>query len=316
MESKAPSFTKYLSYSSMETYFGYIKCAQDALQIFKACHLGVLPRVRRRLSDRERSTIRSGSVFVWYEREAGMRRWTDGRSWSPSRVSGSFLTYKELNCKQKKHLSQPDQAVYKKNGLIKQSFSITTQSNDKIHLISYFTDADVTDRKLICPIDDLKLAKSIESNGKNQSVARVFKNENPVSEQTVSSQLPQLHWQSPVPTTTVRYTEEEDNNTVSGMSIATTPSLVNSPDCNSVSTTSLEETQDHPAIFALNLISKHDSKAQSNVDMSSKIQLPPIVLPSESSTVTNSYTQPTNGCYRLQEDERQLRALSQYLQLF
>ncbi|KAG2172001.1 hypothetical protein INT43_001478 [Umbelopsis isabellina] len=300
----------------METYFGYIKCAQDALQIFKACHLGVLPRVRRRLSDRERSTIRSGSVFVWYEREAGMKRWTDGRSWSPSRVSGSFLTYKELNCKQKKHLSQPDQAVYKRNGLIKQSFSITTQSNDKIHLISYFTDADVSDRKLICPIDDPELAKTIESHGKNQSIARVFKSEHPVSEHTASSQLPQLHWQSPVPTTTVRYTEDEDNNTVSGMSIATTPSLVNSPDCNSVSTTSLEESQDHPALFALNIISKPDSKPHSNVDMSNKIQLPPIVLPNESSTVTNKYTQPTNGYCRLQEDERQLRALSQHLQLF
>jgi hypothetical protein len=316
MESNTPSFTQVLGYSNMETYFGYIKCAQDALQIFKACHLGVLPRVRRRLSDRERSTIRSGSVFVWYEREAGMRRWTDGRSWSPSRVSGSFLTYKELNCKQKKHLSQPDQAVYKKNGLIKQSFSITTQSNDKIHLISYFTDADVTDRKLVCPIDDFELGKSIDSSGQNQSIARVFKAENTSSEQAVSSQLPQLHWQSPVPTTTVRYTEEEDNNTGSGMSIATTPSLVNSPDCNSVSTTSLEESQDHPAIFALNPISKSDHKVQSGTDMINKIQLPPIVLPNESNATSNKYMQPAEGYCRLQEDERQLRALSQHLQLF
>ncbi|KAH8551837.1 Gti1/Pac2 family-domain-containing protein, partial [Umbelopsis sp. PMI_123] len=141
----------------METYFGYIKCPQDALTLFKACQLGILPRVRRRLSDRERSDIRSGSIFVWYEKEAGMRRWTDGRSWSPSRVSGSFLTYKELNCKQKKRLLQSTHVTYKEQGLIKQSFSITTKPSEKIHMISYYSEADLANKKLICPTEDPRI---------------------------------------------------------------------------------------------------------------------------------------------------------------
>src|SRR6478609_2341806 len=81
----------------METYHGYVRTPADAIRLFEACRLGILPRVQRRLSEKERQSIRSGSVFAWDEREAGMRRWTDGRTWSPSRVSGSFLTYRELD---------------------------------------------------------------------------------------------------------------------------------------------------------------------------------------------------------------------------
>ena len=80
----------------MDTYYGQVKTPQDAIILFEACRLGVLPRVQRRLSERERTQITSGSIFVWDEREAGMRRWTDGKSWSASRVSGSFLTYREM----------------------------------------------------------------------------------------------------------------------------------------------------------------------------------------------------------------------------
>ncbi|KAJ2885190.1 Gluconate transport-inducing protein [Coemansia aciculifera] len=79
----------------METYYGFVSTSEDALALFEACRLGYKQRVPRRLSDAERAAIRSGSVFVWEEGESGMKRWTDGRSWSPSRVQGCFLTYHE-----------------------------------------------------------------------------------------------------------------------------------------------------------------------------------------------------------------------------
>jgi hypothetical protein len=80
----------------METYFGYIETVQDALLVIEAARRGLLPRAQHRLTDSERANIRSGSIFVWDESEVGMRRWTDGRSWSPSRVNGCFLNYREL----------------------------------------------------------------------------------------------------------------------------------------------------------------------------------------------------------------------------
>ncbi|KAI7906559.1 Gti1/Pac2 family-domain-containing protein [Cokeromyces recurvatus] len=148
----------------METFIGYIKTPQDALIIFEACRRNKLIRVQRRLSTRERSQIRSGSIFAWDEREAGMRRWTDGRTWSPSRVLGSFLTYRELDTKRRPRkpsvnsLQQNTKASltcsYKADGLIKQSFSICTANNHKLHLISYYTKADVLAGRLKRPLHD------------------------------------------------------------------------------------------------------------------------------------------------------------------
>lgn len=128
----------------METYRGYVRTPLDAIILFEACRIGLLPRVQRRLSEKERQAIRSGSVFVWDEREAGMRRWTDGKSWSASRVSGSFLTYREMEGRQRSDDDDDDEHPsegyrYKPDGLMKQSFSVSTSTNLKLHLISYFS---------------------------------------------------------------------------------------------------------------------------------------------------------------------------------
>jgi hypothetical protein len=124
----------------METYFGYVRTCADAILIFQACEDGILPRLQRRLSGKERLSIRSGSVFVWDEDEGGMRRWTDDRSWSSSRVNGRFLAYREME----KETHQPNSSQdedhglrFKVSGLIKQSFSITATTGRRLHLISY-----------------------------------------------------------------------------------------------------------------------------------------------------------------------------------
>lgn len=156
----------------MESYIGYIKTPQDALVVFEACRRGQLNRVQRRLSSKERVHIRSGSVFAWDEREAGMRRWTDGRTWSPSRVLGSFLTYRELDTKRRPRrpsssssssllpMSKAAAACsYKQNGLIKQSFSICTATNQKLHVISYYSKSDVLAGRLKQPTMDPLLSQ-------------------------------------------------------------------------------------------------------------------------------------------------------------
>ncbi|QIW95980.1 hypothetical protein AMS68_001498 [Peltaster fructicola] len=160
----------------METYTGHVRTPGDAIILFEACRIGLLPRVQRRLSEKERQSIKSGSVFVWDEREAGMRRWTDGKSWSASRVSGSFLTYREMEGKRgggfdKNHSSRdslsaageldsdgsPDGYRYKVDGLIKQSFSITTSSGQHLHLISYYSRSAGQAQNLQQPSNDPQL---------------------------------------------------------------------------------------------------------------------------------------------------------------
>ena len=82
--------------NEIETFHGPIENTGDALRVFELCRQGRLGRVRRRLHEKERRLIRSGSVFVFDEGESGIRRWTDGRLWSPSRILGNFLIYREL----------------------------------------------------------------------------------------------------------------------------------------------------------------------------------------------------------------------------
>lgn len=176
-----------LGSSDMETYNGHVRTPADAIILFEACRLGLLPRVQRRLSEKERQSIKSGSVFVWDEREAGMRRWTDGKSWSASRVSGSFLTYREMEGKRGGNNFGPPLAAvsragktpdstrgsdsdlevagedgpdgyrYKPDGLMKQSFSITTSSGNHLHLISYYSRSHPAASNLTSPTSDPQL---------------------------------------------------------------------------------------------------------------------------------------------------------------
>ena len=76
---------------------GWIETTGDALLILEAARRGLIPRVTRRLVDSERKMITSGSVFVFDEDESGIKRWTDGFVWSPSRILGNFLVYHPLH---------------------------------------------------------------------------------------------------------------------------------------------------------------------------------------------------------------------------
>lgn len=177
----------------MDTYHGHVRTPADAIKLFEACRLGLLPRVQRRLSEIERQSIKSGSVFIWDEREAGMRRWTDGKSWSASRVSGSFLTYREMEGKRgggqcispppikrpagktpesgrgsdedKDDVEGPDRYRHKPNGLIKQSFSITTSTGQHLHLVSYFSRPHANSPDPLTPTTDPQLRHIVPVKG-------------------------------------------------------------------------------------------------------------------------------------------------------
>ncbi len=79
------------------TFHGYVSNSMDGLVLFEACLSGKLHHVPRRPHDRERGTlIKSGSIFIYEENASGIKRWTDGVAWSPSRILGNFLIYREL----------------------------------------------------------------------------------------------------------------------------------------------------------------------------------------------------------------------------
>lgn len=80
------------------TWRGHVETTKDALMVFEACFSGSLAHCHRRPHDRERGTlIVSGNVFVYEEATSGIKRWTDGIPWSPSRILTNFLIYRQLN---------------------------------------------------------------------------------------------------------------------------------------------------------------------------------------------------------------------------
>ncbi|KAI8061670.1 Gti1/Pac2 family-domain-containing protein [Gongronella butleri] len=177
-----------------ETFHGYIDTTQDVLLIFEGCRRGLLPKVNRRLHDRERRLIESGSVFVFDERESGVKRWTDGIAWSPSRILGNFLVYRELEkkhgdggkrgsldhrqrsrsldmnatlsrgaqvterAKEKRLVGSLSEAYhFRADGLVKKTMSIVVNGSTQ-HLISYYHPQDVIDHKLRTPSSVPELA--------------------------------------------------------------------------------------------------------------------------------------------------------------
>ncbi|KAG0735549.1 hypothetical protein G6F57_007338 [Rhizopus arrhizus] len=156
-----------------ETFHGFIETTTDTLLVFEACRQGILPKINRRLQERERGAVKSGTVFVFDEKESGIKRWTDGLVWSPSRILGNFLIYRELDGRELLDDKQPnrpyideehktsdqeralvgsltDTYKFKLGGLIKKTLSIQVNGSSQ-HLISYYTKEDVLDGKLSTP---------------------------------------------------------------------------------------------------------------------------------------------------------------------
>ncbi|KAM0686381.1 Global transcription regulator sge1 [Conglomerata obtusa] len=81
---------------------GYIHSHEEAMLVMHAVRLKLFQPAKERPSMEERESIASGSIYCFMESEDGMKRWTDGKIWSPSKILGHFLLYKEVP----RHLSK------------------------------------------------------------------------------------------------------------------------------------------------------------------------------------------------------------------
>lgn len=138
----------------MYSYFGYCQTQLDCLILFEAAKQGLIPKRKDRLSLAERDNITSGAIFIWDEQETGIRRWTDGKFWSTSRVLCHFLVYRELD-NIKKSVGSSGCRI-KPYGLCKQATNIMNDKSNKIHLIGYYSKRDVRMGRLLQPSMDPK----------------------------------------------------------------------------------------------------------------------------------------------------------------
>jgi len=132
-----------------------IRSTHDAHRIIRAVELGILPITQRRLDGEERKALRSGDVWVWEERGTGsdntglgIERWTDGRTYGPSRVRDDFLFYSERDLEPFQP-SAPYANYQNAESLVKQTYSVFIRERSghqkKWHITAYFSQATVDD---------------------------------------------------------------------------------------------------------------------------------------------------------------------------
>ncbi|KAI0725270.1 hypothetical protein C8Q72DRAFT_785895 [Fomitopsis betulina] len=126
--------------------------------------------VHRRLDDDDRLSLTTGCIYVWEERSSNplectgqeIQRFTEGRSWGPSRARDDFLLYyeKESNSRSSVHLRNN---LLGSVQLIKQTYSVVVHEPDgktrKWHLNAYYTQ-DTVDH--LRTVDDLPKLRGID----------------------------------------------------------------------------------------------------------------------------------------------------------
>jgi len=163
--------------SCAPTWQGRIETTRDALIVFEACLTGYLRHCLRRPTEAELpQLIASGNVFVYDEATSGIKRWIDGKWWSPSRTLANFFLYRQLSsplAPEKRNATRRSARIhrtntddnpnrplvgslvdsydFKENGLVKRTISIKVQDAHH-HLVSYYSLDDVNN--LTTPRDD------------------------------------------------------------------------------------------------------------------------------------------------------------------
>ncbi|KAH9858917.1 Gti1/Pac2 family-domain-containing protein [Lenzites betulinus] len=162
----------------------HIRSAADAHKLFYAVQLGLLPKIEKRLDANERAALRPGDVYVWEERgpnadsfSVSMERFTEGKSWTASRVREDFLMYFESPRKGKGNARTSENQVVRpgeQDLYIKLTYSViredvmeASQSKDaadklkkppKWHMNAYFT--KLTEGQLRT-IDDIPMLRDL-----------------------------------------------------------------------------------------------------------------------------------------------------------
>ncbi|PCD24140.1 hypothetical protein FGRA07_11416 [Fusarium graminearum] len=150
----------------METYHGHVETPRDAVILLEACRLGILFRVQRRLSKKEKQTIRSGSIFVWDEGEADITRWTDEnkrcRRSATNQRGYDKTTGSGRGRDEDQHRRGDTRQLVKAGGLVKLSLTTTTSNGQYLHLVSYYS-TQHGQHELQQPANDPKMQNVIDN---------------------------------------------------------------------------------------------------------------------------------------------------------
>ncbi|KZP04898.1 hypothetical protein FIBSPDRAFT_940754 [Athelia psychrophila] len=133
-------------------FHGLVDNTVHAFRLVLAAETGLVPRIIRRLSQGEHTRmVESGAVIVFNVQESGMKRWRDGLLWSPSRIEGNFLVYKEMTqlseIERHSTSSKESSSFIKVDGLRKRTITVKLR-HCEYHVISYYTSKDIQSGRL------------------------------------------------------------------------------------------------------------------------------------------------------------------------
>ncbi|KAI8993933.1 hypothetical protein BD414DRAFT_521050 [Trametes punicea] len=146
-----------------------VRNVRDAEIILHAVATGLLPMVMHRLADEDRLALAPGCIYVWEERSSNpleatgqeIQRFTEGRSWGPSRARDNFLIYYEKDSPARNSL------LHRKNvrhapQFIKQTYSVYVdypRNSKKWHLNAYYTQESL---ETLATVDDLPIFRMVK----------------------------------------------------------------------------------------------------------------------------------------------------------
>ncbi|KAI0633555.1 hypothetical protein C8Q77DRAFT_1073386 [Trametes polyzona] len=146
-----------------------VRSVHDAEIILHAVALGLLPMVMHRLADEDRLALAPGCIYVWEERSSNpleatgqeIQRFTEGRSWGPSRARDNFLIYYEKDSHARTSI------LHRKNvrnapQFIKQTYSVYVdypKNSRKWHLNAYYTQESL---ESLATVDDIAIFNRVQ----------------------------------------------------------------------------------------------------------------------------------------------------------
>ncbi|KAI0759879.1 hypothetical protein BD413DRAFT_607438 [Trametes elegans] len=145
-----------------------VRCVRDAEMILHAVALGIRPMIHHRLADEDRLALAPGCIYVWEERSSNpleatgqeIQRFTEGRSWGPSRARDNFLIYYEKDSPARSSI------LHRKNvrnapQFIKQTYSVYVdypKNSRKWHLNAYYTQESL---ETLMTVDDVPIFRMV-----------------------------------------------------------------------------------------------------------------------------------------------------------
>ncbi|KAJ3301498.1 hypothetical protein HDV03_000713 [Kappamyces sp. JEL0829] len=155
------------------TFHGQVSTTRDAVLLFEAVLLGLLPLATTRTKTRQ--DVKSGECFVFKEAR-GMKRWTDPLDWTPSKSQGEFFIYNELiennTGRPRSRKEKCMESAIKIGGMVKKTISVSTHQGDVYHLISYFREFDLSVLPKVESFPSLRMLKPRVFVMKRKSVRR------------------------------------------------------------------------------------------------------------------------------------------------